>query len=348
MERNLIFSTTFMRNYLLFATVVSLAFFAIFYFYYRLAVYQAVVDAFLSFFILCLMLLSFYFVVRFARTEKLTSFSSIRNSSAAGLIMITLWLFITRYILEFFFAGDEVYIRFLYDSQLLRFLTGFFITGLVYMSFFLLIYEKMVDEASTRENELKLLVHKTELQALKNQLNPHFIYNSLNSISALTLYSPDKAREMVGMLSDFLRIALRQDAMQMEKLGQELKNIDLYLQIEKVRFEERLNWEFNVDDNLLHYTLPVMILQPLVENAVKHGVQQNAQPNVIKLAATFSNNSLFITITNSIDVGFQKFKGEGVGLDNIRNRLRLIYGSGSLLKVDSGKEIFSVNLEIPQ
>jgi len=337
-----------MRNYLLFATVVSLAFFALFYFYYRLTMYQAMVDAFLSVFILCLLLMSFYFVVRFARTEKLTSFSSLRNSSAAGLLMITLWLFLTRYILGFFFSGDEVYTQFLIDSQLMRFLTGLFITGLVYMSFFLVIYERIVEDASQRENELKLLVHKTELQALKNQLNPHFIYNSLNSISALTIYSPIKAQEMVGMLSDFLRIALRQDAMQMAELGQELKNIDLYLRIEKVRFEERLNWQFKVDENLMQYTLPVMILQPLVENAVKHGIQQNAQPNVIELTAKFSINSLIITITNGIDAGFQKFKGEGVGLDNVRNRLRIIYGRASLLKVDSGKESFSVNLEIPQ
>jgi sensor histidine kinase YesM len=347
MERNLIFNKLFLRNYLAFAMVVSLVFFAVLYYYYDLPWFQAAVDAALSVFSLCIMLLSFYFVIRFARTEALTSFSSIRNSTIAGVLLVILWFFSTRFLLELLFKNDLSYIGFLHQSQLLRIIGGGVIASWVYMTFFLLLYEKMVKEVSQRENELVMLLQKTELQALKNQLNPHFIYNSLNSISSLTLYSPEKAREMTGLLSDFLRIALRQDAMQMSELANELKNLDLYLKIEKVRFEEKLNWHFNVDETHLSCKVPVMILQPLLENAVKHGVQQSPQPSTIELSTQIIKNSLLIIISNTFDPDFQRFKGEGVGLDNIHNRLRLIYGRTNLLKVGVNQNIFRVDLQIP-
>ena len=347
MDRNLIFNKIFLRNYLVFATVVSLAFFAMLYFYFNKSLLQSLADAFVSVFLLFTMLLSFYFVVRFARTDSLSSFASIRNSTLAGLLLLTAWLYSTRYVLEYFFSKNPAYIEFLYDTQLMRFLAGLFITGLVYLSFYLAIYEKRVKEAIQREGELNLLVQKTQLQALKNQLNPHFIYNSLNSISALTIYSPEKAREMTGLLSDFLRIALRQDAMQMADLGHELKNIELYLKIEKVRFEEKLTWQFRVDESHLSCKVPVMILQPLLENAVKHGIQQSPVPTTIELSTSLSPGTLLITISNAFDPTFQRFKGEGVGLDNIRNRLRLIYGTTSLLKVEIKENRFNATLEIP-
>lgn len=336
-----------MRNYLAFAMVVSLSVFLVFYNYYDLPWLQAAVDATLSVFILCIMLLSFYFVVRFARTDALTSFTSIRNSTIAGVLLVTVWFFLTQFVLEFLFKNDIAYTDFLYQSQRLRIVGGGVITSWVYMTFFLLLYEKMVKEVSQRENELVMLLQKTELQALKNQLNPHFIYNSLNSISSLTLYSPEKAREMTSLLSDFLRIALRQDAMQMSELANELKNLDLYLKIEKVRFEEKLNWHFNVDEAHLNCKVPVMILQPLLENAVKHGIQQSPQPGTIELSTQIIKNSLLITISNPFDPDFQRFRGEGVGMDNIHNRLRLIYGRTNLLKVEVNENIFRVDLQIP-
>jgi two-component system, LytTR family, sensor kinase len=347
MKRNLIFNKLFMRSYLVFATVVSLSFFLVFYYYFNLPWLQAIVDATLSVFSLCTMLLSFYFVVRFARTDTLTSFTSIRNSTIAGILLVTVWFFFAQYTLDFLFGDDIAYSDFLHQSHLLRLLGGGVITSWVYMSFFLLIYEKTVKEKSERENELMMLLQKTELQALKNQLNPHFIYNSLNSISSLTLYSPEKAREMTSLLSDFLRIALRQDAMQMSELADELKNVDLYLKIEKVRFEEKLNWHFKVDEAHLNYRVPAMILQPLLENAVKHGVQQSPQPSAIELSTQLIKNALHITISNPFDPDFQRFKGEGVGMDNIHNRLRLIYGRTGLLKTEVTQNNFIVNLQIP-
>ncbi|MFN2396280.1 MAG: sensor histidine kinase [Bacteroidales bacterium] len=347
MNRNLVFNKIFLRNYLVFAVVVSLIFFVLIHFRYDIPVIYAATDAIISVFSLCSMLLSLYFVVKFARTHSLTSLTSIRNSVFAGLLIVTAWLFLTRWILDNLFYNYHLYSDFLYISQALRFIAGLFAATLVYLSFFLIIYQESVKEALQRESELRELIQKTKLQALKNQLNPHFIYNSLNSISSLTVYSPEKAREMLGLLSDFLRIALRQDAMQMSSLANEIKNTQLYLQIEKVRFEDKLSWEFDVDEKHLNIKVPVMILQPLFENAVKHGVQQNPEPKPVKLTSHLKNNLLEIHIENAFDKGFQRFKGEGVGLENVRNRLRLIYRRSDLLVTGIHDSVFKATLKIP-
>jgi len=347
MQRNLVFNKTFLRNYLVFALVVSLILFLMMHFRYNIPALLALADVFISVIVLCAMLLSLYFVVKFARTDSLTSLTSIRNSIFAGLLIVTAWLFLTRFILANLFYSYPLYQDFLYDSQALRFVAGLFAAGMVYLSFFLIIYQQSVKEALQRESELRELIQKTELQALKNQLNPHFIYNSLNSISSLTVYSPEKAREMLGLLSDFLRIALRQDAMQMNSLADEIKNIGLYLQIEKVRFEDKLNWEFDIKKEHLNTEVPVMILQPLFENAVKHGVQQCPEPIPVKLSTQLNNNMLEIQVENAFDTGFQRFKGEGVGLENIRNRLRLIYGRTDLLLAEVYRETFRAIVKIP-
>lgn len=307
----------------------------------------AAVDSVLSVFLLNFALLSLYYVIRYARTESLTSHSSIRNSVIAGVLLVSAWLFSTQWILQQLFATHPVYTAFLQGSLALRFIAGLFVASLVYLSFFLSIYQSSVQEAAQRESELKVLLQKTELQALKNQLNPHFIYNSLNSISALTLYSPDKAREMVGLLSDFLRIALRQDAMQTTTLEEEINNIALYLQIEKVRFEEKLHWSFELDPRLNEARIPALILQPVFENAVKHGVQQMEGSSTVVLRAFTADDKLVLEVENGFDPRFKKFKGEGVGLENIRNRMHLIYGSSQHVSAGAAGSVFLVRLTMP-
>jgi two-component system, LytTR family, sensor kinase len=347
MNRNLVFNKIFLRNYLVFAMVVSLVLFVLIHFRYKIPVLFSVTDAIISVFVLCAMLLSLYFVVKFARTDSLTSLTSISNSIFAGLLIVTAWLFLSRWILDQLFYNYHLYLDFLHTSQALRFIAGLFLAGMVYLSFFLIIYQESVKEAIQRESELRELVRKTELQALKNQLNPHFIYNTLNSISSLTIYSPEKARDMTALLSDFLRIALRQDAMQMSQLKDELNNISLYLQIEKVRFEEKLKWEFRVDEQHMAYKLPVMILQPLVENAVKHGVQQSPEPGPVKVISHMKEGLLELKVENTFDAAFQRYKGEGVGLENVRNRLRVIYGRSDLIATEARDGKFSVVMKIP-
>jgi two-component system, LytTR family, sensor kinase len=125
---------------------------------------------------------------------------------------------------------------------------------------------------------LKSLVKEAELHALKSQINPHFLFNSLNSISSLTMTDPLKAQEMVINLSSLMRYSLKHDQVDKVPFSEELKNNQLYLQIEKVRFGNKFNAVFDIDDKCLNANIPNMILQPLYENAIKYGVYEATEP----------------------------------------------------------------------
>ncbi len=347
MNGNLIFTRLFLQNYLVFTIVVLLTWFLPVHLSYGVSYFPAITDSLVSVISLNLILLALWFVVKFARSESLSSYSSIRNSSIAAIIIVLSWLFLTRVVLKSAFPTNPGYIDFLYQSQPVRFIAGLFIAGMLYLSFYLNLYRQHAENALKRENELKIRVQETSLQALKNQLNPHFIYNCLNSISSLTIYDPGKAREMVGHLSEFLRNALRYDASSLITLEKEIDNTGLYLRIEKVRFEEKLNWDFAVDEESLNVEVPALILQPVFENAVKHGVQQSTRETIIKMTAVKRPGSTIINIQNCFDPGFSGFRGEGIGLENIRDRLRLIYGKNDLLRVNTTGQIFNVEISIP-
>ena len=298
----------------------------------------------LSFFIL---ILALWYVVRFAGGYSVKSPEKLLTSLFAALFLLGVWVYFSITLTSLFTSFEEGYEAFIRDSLWVRALAGYMlavIINLLFYNFYLIRYSR---DAMDRENQLKELVQRTELQALKNQLNPHFIYNSLNSISSLTLTAPDKARDMVIRLSDFLRYALKQDAMQMASLEKELENIESYLQIEKVRFGEKLKYSLEVDPGFKNLGLPVMILQPLFENAVKHGVQKSAGPVEIFFDVEKQGDDFKLKVSNAYDQQFARFRSEGIGLENIRNRLRLIYGNGNLLSIMAGEGVFTASLILP-
>lgn len=306
------------------------------------------IDAAVSSVLLAGSLLSLWFIIRYSGAGQLFSYRLILHSMTGLLVMISVWLFLSVYLLGLIFEGQPGYTVFLQGSFLMRGFFGLLMGLVVFLIFFSTNLIRATREAAQRESYLQTMVQKTELQALKNQLNPHFIYNSLNSINSLTVTAPDKARTMVIRLSDFLRVALNQDATQLTTLKQELDNSLLYLQIEQVRFGEKLQFDFQVKEEHLECRLPVMILQPLLENAVKHGVQQASDPGIILLTSSDTAEGVVLTLANPFDQAFTRFKGEGVGLENIRNRLRLIYGNGKLLQIKQQAGQFVASLELPQ
>ena len=192
------------------------------------------------------------------------------------------------------------------------------------------------------------MVKEAELNLLKSQLNPHFLFNSLNSISALTLTDPHKAQEMIILLSDFLRYSLARDGRQLSSLSAELQNIDRYMKIEKIRFGDRIQYTADVVSNTLSCTLPVMILQPVFENAIKHGVAESIDTVHIQLSAKLEQNYLIIVVQNEFDPTSPSRRGAGLGLKNIEERLKLIYHNDGLLKYRKENNIFEVKLIIPQ
>ena len=218
----------------------------------------------------------------------------------------------------------------------------------IVLIYYLIIYYRNFKNKVVRESELTTLVKEAELTALKSQINPHFLFNSLNSVSSLTISRPEQSRDMLVKLSTFLRYSLDQDLKELNNLANELNNIRLYLEIEKVRFGERLLLDFDVSADCEHLKIPNLILQPLYENAIKFGVHESVEPVTIKTECFVANNILSIKISNNFDPDSIPPKGNGIGLRNIQERLKLIYGRTDLMRIVKSKEQFVVNLEFPQ
>jgi LytS/YehU family sensor histidine kinase len=225
--------------------------------------------------------------------------------------------------------------------------TGVFIYGLVILTYYLFVSLTNLSEKNAKEARLESLVKETELKMLRSQINPHFLFNSLNSISSLTITDPEKARIMVIKLSEFMRYALSRKDERPVSLQSELENLRLYLDIEKVRFGDRLTTEENIENDCLDIKMPVMLLQPLYENAVKHGVYESTDSVKILTHTKIVNGYLEITISNNYEPGQSSAKGTGTGLLNVTRRLELFYGNNGYLNTTRENGIYTVKLFIP-
>jgi sensor histidine kinase YesM len=219
--------------------------------------------------------------------------------------------------------------------------------GLIILAYYLFISLTNLSEKNAKEARLESIVKETELKLLRSQINPHFLFNSLNSISSLTVTDPEKAREMVIRLSEFMRYALSRKDEQPVTLQSELDNLSLYLDIEKVRFGDKLATEEIIENNCLDIKIPVMLLQPLYENAVKHGVYESTESVRIITQVKIVDGYLEITISNNYDPAPSLRRGTGTGLSNVARRLELFYGNKASIKTSKENGIYTVTLYIP-
>jgi LytS/YehU family sensor histidine kinase len=200
-----------------------------------------------------------------------------------------------------------------------------------------------------RKSDAEKLARDAELFRLQQQLQPHFLFNSLNSISALAGSSPEQARSMIQQLSEFLRGTLRRKEEEMVPLAEELHQLDLYLSIEKIRFGHRLLAEIHTDPACGNAKLPPLILQPLVENAIKFGLYDTTDAVTIRLEAQCANNQLTVTVRNPFDPETASGnRGAGFGLSSVQRRLFLIFGRNDLLQTGTEQNRFITTLHIPQ
>jgi two-component system, LytTR family, sensor kinase len=185
--------------------------------------------------------------------------------------------------------------------------------------------------------QLETQLAQARLDSLKMQLHPHFLFNTLNSISVLMRDDTDAANKMLVRLSELLRIALKSANEQEVTLKDELDFLLRYLEIEKVRFQDRLQFEFKIDDEALESKVPNLILQPIVENAIKHGIAPSAVSGVIKIVATRDNGSVHLVVADN-GPGFDATAddGKGIGLRNTKERLRKLYADRHEFIVTSG------------
>jgi two-component system, LytTR family, sensor histidine kinase AlgZ len=213
---------------------------------------------------------------------------------------------------------------------------------------YVLLSNDATHEAEKREVEARVLARDSELKALKTQVNPHFIFNCLNSISALTTSDPAKAREMCILLAEFLRRTLGLGEKALIPLQDELALLHAYLSVEQIRFGSRLKIEEKTDPGVLECLLPPLLLQPLVENAVAHGVAHLADGGWIHLGITQGTpGKLLIEIENNFDPEAPRRRGAGIGLKNVRQRLHSSYGDRARCDVQTKGDRFSVALNIP-
>jgi two-component system, LytTR family, sensor kinase len=209
-------------------------------------------------------------------------------------------------------------------------------------------FYQSLQEKQAREMELRSLVREAQLNELRSQLHPHFLFNSLNSINSLTISEPSLAGEMIIKLSDFLRYSLSRKGHSMATFEKEVSHIRLYLEIEKVRFGNRLDFVCEMNEEHGSWPVPLMLLQPLVENAVKHGVYNTGETVHIALRSEIENAMLKITIGNNFDPDAVPEKGTGTGLANVQERMRLVYGQDSLFETKKNTNSFTAILHIPQ
>ena len=200
--------------------------------------------------------------------------------------------------------------------------------------------------------EAQLAAQQAQLAALRYQLNPHFLFNALNSISALIVTRRNEdAEEMTEKLSSFLRSSLNAEPSELVPLDEELALTEEYLSIESVRFGDRLGIDIHCSDEACHALVPSFLVQPLVENAVKHGVARSTRPIEIRIDAELSNGALRISVANDLasEEGgdLPDTEGAGVGIDNVRHRLNAVFGKRATLTAGESNGRFVATISIP-
>ncbi|MCU0370789.1 MAG: histidine kinase [Bacteroidales bacterium] len=289
-----------------------------------------------------------WFMVRYSNLQRRTFGELAFYHLSGAAVTIFAWMMTGYLILNGIFEDNPLYLSFLKDTLSLRIITGVMFYALLVTGYYLLINYRELKEKSRMEAQLTNLLKEAELNMLRSQIRPHFLFNSLNSISSLTMTNPGKAQEMVIKLSEFMRYSLNLPDTMISTLEKELHHVELYLDIEKVRFGDRLHFEKLIQPGSMEWEVPVMILQPLLENSVKYGVYESSETTTIRLEATIEEEMLRIRIVNSFDPEATIRKGTGTGLKNIRARLLNLYGTSSLMKINQADHYFEVMLSFPK
>ncbi len=238
-----------------------------------------------------------------------------------------------------------------HQSQSLIYQIVFFLNSLLYFIVWVIFYigiKGLIELNICREEriELESILKESQLNTLKGQINPHFMFNSLNNIRGLMLEDVNSSREMLTRLSELLRYSLTKNSTDSISLKQELEMVENFVSLSKIQFEERLNYTEQVDPALISRQIPPMIIQLLVENAVKHGISNLKEGGSVFLEVLQESENMVIRVTNSGKLSFGK-KSTKLGLDNIRKRLKLLYGSKATFSIWEKNKIVIAEIKIP-
>ncbi len=328
--------------------LVALGQSVLFYYVYGSFIKVSLVESLISMIIYSGLALSIWYPFQYFNSGETRTSVQLTNIIIIGAITVSLWILLVKIITGTVVQEGAGYNAYWSATLPYRIGEGVFLYGLVILTYYLFISLTKLSERNARAAKLESLVRETEIKMLRSQINPHFLFNSLNSISSLTITDPEKAREMVVKLSEFMRYALSRKDEQPVTLENELDNLRLYLDIEKVRFGDKLITEEYIENECLGYKIPVMLLQPLYENAVKYGVYESTGTVNIKTEAKIKNRALEITISNNFDASPRLRIGTGTGLLNVSRRLELYYGNKASISTTKDNGIFTVRLFIPE
>jgi sensor histidine kinase YesM len=240
------------------------------------------------------------------------------------------------------------YLTFLSNAYWLRLGITFLLIGCMAIICVLWYTQEEEQENRQRKNDAEKLSRDAELYKLRQQLQPHFLFNSLNSISALVGSDPSQARKMIHQLSDFLRTTLRKDEEQWIKMEEEIQSLELYLEIEKVRFGHRLSTSITKDEDSMEMLIPPMLLQPVVENAIKFGLYDTTDAVTIYISVLRVNDTLKVSVQNPYDPDTASPRhGTGFGLNSVKRRLYLLFARTDLVETSAKDRVFTTTINIP-
>ncbi len=271
------------------------------------------------------------------------------NIFSICLFLSIAWLLLVKWLLKISLGHTPGYMNILDHSLSIRFSIAFLLLGCVTMISMLWYNQQEQKENEARKADAEKMAKEAELFKLRQQLQPHFLFNSLNSINALIGSRPEEARKMVQQLSDFLRGTIKKEESQWVTLQEELQYLQLYLDIEKVRFGNRLATEIEIDEGVQQMKLPTLLLQPVVENAIKFGLYDTIGETVIRIHVMKDGNNLDINVQNPFDPETSSPKqGTGFGLNSVQRRLYLLFARNDLLATSVKENNFITQIRIPQ
>ena len=306
---------------------------------------QALWDSLILFTLLVVFTSALSVIRRFYHTKKVLS---VPNTST--IILFSFLTLIIHYgLLNGFWGHKQAYIFLSFDLMLIR--------GLVLILYFTLVttlywigQQRVESERLQRyvvEKERESI--RIELNSLQQQFKPHFLFNSLNSISALCAINPEEARTMIHLLSDFMRKSVKEGEATLLPLKEEIEHIQRYTSIEKIRFGDRLKVRYEIEEGLDEFNVPSLILQPIIENAIKYGLYGNLGQVEIVLMVHMENDHLAVIATNPFEEESQKSSaGTGYGISSIQKKLLLLYKRSDLLETKAEDDLFTVKIRIPK
>ncbi len=307
---------------------------------------EAIVDTALTNFLLLLSVLSLKRIVSSFLSKNVLSLINFEIILAMTAIIVGG----STFLLYEIYPGSTVFSDFLVPYIQIK-------SVIIFLQLFVSLYqfwysknEKNLQLALVKKLEVERVLQQSELQRIEQTIQPHFLFNSLNSISALMIINPEEALRMLHLLSDYLRTMVRKEKENTAELQEEIAYLKLYLDIEKIRFQERLDVTFEIDPGTLEKQIPVFILQPLIENAVKYSLYGTDGISKIDLKTHLRDDqSVYIEICNPYDIETEKaYQGEGFGLQSVRHKMHLLYSRNDLLQIKRKNSTFCVSIIIPQ